>query len=207
MGVLGNLFIVSAPSGAGKSTLLSRLIEEDPHIDYSVSHTTRAPRMGEENGIHYHFVDEARFMELVDQGAFLEWARVHGHLYGTSKAPIMKRLEEGQDVIVDIDVVGAGLVREQAPQAIGIFILPPDYQTLEARLVSRGKDSPEVIQRRLKNALGEMQRIDEFHYSIVNDDLDSCFKLLRSIIRASRCKTAANKNNISKIIATFAQEG
>jgi len=203
----GNLFIISAPSGAGKSTLLERLVTEDKGIAYSVSHTTRAPRTGEADGVHYHFVDESRFMELVESDAFLEWARVHDHLYGTSRAPIDKCLKEGQDIIVDIDVVGAALVREQAAQAIGIFILPPDFKSLEARLISRGKDTPQVIERRLNNALGEMKRVHEFHYAIVNDDLETCYGSLHSIIVASRCKTEANKDMVGKIIATFGQEG
>lgn len=199
----GNLFIVSAPSGAGKSTLLSRLVAEDPAVAYSVSHTTRAPRDGEKQGVDYYFVDEPEFKRLIEVDAFLEWARVHHNFYGTSAEPLLRELATGRDVILDIDVVGAATVRQKLPQAVSIFILPPNYQALSYRLHHRAKDSEEIISRRLQNAAAEISRVEEFDYVLINENLETCYTQLGQIINASRCRTEVSKKMIRKIIETF----
>ena len=203
----GNLFIISAPSGAGKSTLLERLIAEDARVAYSVSHTTRQPRAGEVHGKAYYFVDVPTFKQLIQEDAFLEWAEVHTNFYGTSAKPLLARLEKGGDVILDIDVVGAANVREKIPGAVSIFILPPDFQSLSDRLHSRGKDNEETIQRRLRNAAGELERVGDFDYVLVNDNLDTCYERLVEIIRASRSRTDVNRQVIAKIVETFKHSG
>ena len=203
----GNLYIISAPSGAGKSTLLSRLVMEDTLISYSVSHTTRKPRDGERHGIEYYFAEHADFEKLIGEEAFLEWAEVHGNYYGTSREPVLEKLEQGKDVVVDIDVAGAAIIRKKLPTAINIFILPPDYLTLRARLEERGKDAADVIERRLDNAAGEIRRVEEYDYVIVNDTLETCYRQLRSIIDATRCRTRINRQTISKVLATFEARG
>lgn len=199
----GSLFIVSAPSGAGKSTLLSRLTENDARISYSISHTTRQPRAGELDEHHYYFVDEPEFRDLVARDIFHEWAEVHGNFYGTSQQPVEEQLARGLDVLLEIDVAGAASVREKMPMAISIFIMPPSCDILHDRLQSRGKDSEEVIQRRMKNAMDEMVRYHEYDYVLVNDDLDTCYEQLVSIIRSGRRRTGVNCQQIGKILATF----
>ena len=203
----GNLFIISAPSGAGKSTLLSRLVDEDTCIAYSVSHTTRNPRVGEKHGEAYFFVDVDGFKKLIEQNAFLEWAQVHHNYYGTSRKPLMAELEAGRDVILDIDVVGAANVRARMPEAVSIFILPPDFQTLSDRLYARAKDSEETIQRRLRNAASEIKDVDEYDYVLVNENLESCYARLVEIVRASRSRTVVNRHMIAKIVETFTKSG
>lgn len=189
------LFIVlSAPSGCGKSTLIDMLLQEYHDISYSISCTTRAPRGEEENGIDYHFLDKGRFEELIKENAFLEYAEVHGNYYGTLKAPIVEVLNEGQSMILDIDVQGAAKVREQVrnlpnndPLKIGyvdIFILPPSMEELRERLVKRGTDRPDVIEKRLNNAEAEIARQGEYMYQVTNDDLSMCYKRLCDLIDA-----------------------
>lgn len=189
------LFIVlSAPSGCGKSTLIDMLLQEYHDISYSISCTTRAPRGEEENGIDYHFLDKGRFEELIKENAFLEYAEVHGNYYGTLKAPIVEVLNEGQSMILDIDVQGAAKVREQVrnlpnndPLKIGyvdIFILPPSMEELRDRLVKRGTDRPDVIEKRLNNAEAEIARQGEYMYQVTNDDLSMCYKRLCDLIDA-----------------------
>jgi guanylate kinase len=189
------LFIVmSAPSGCGKSTLIDMLLQEYHDIVYSVSCTTRAPRDGEEDGIDYHFMEKARFEELVAEGAFIESANVHGNWYGTLKAPVEEVLREGNSMILDIDVQGAANVRrfvkalpDDDPLKAGyvdIFLLPPSVDELRARLVGRGTDSPAVIERRLANAEGEMAHADEYMFRVVNDDLAVAYKRLCDLVDA-----------------------
>ena len=189
------LFIVlSAPSGCGKSTLIDMLLQEYHDISYSISCTTRAPRGEEENGIDYHFLDKGRFEELIKENAFLEYAEVHGNYYGTLKEPIVEVLNEGQSMILDIDVQGAAKVREQVrnlpnndPLKIGyvdIFILPPSMEELRERLVKRGTDRPDVIEKRLNNAEAEIARQGEYMYQVTNDDLSMCYKRLCDLIDA-----------------------
>ncbi len=183
----GDLFVISAPSGTGKSTLCHRLMEETPNVGFSVSHTTRPPRRGEVDGVDYYFISEEEFMNMVDQGGFLEWAKVHDNLYGTSRASVMSMIEAGQDVLLDIDVQGAMQVRKAIPEAILIFILPPSLEILEQRLRNRGTDSEETIRLRLKNARSEMATAHRYDYIIVNDDLIRAVGDLQSIVLARRC--------------------
>jgi guanylate kinase len=182
----GNLFIVSAPSGAGKSTLTARLLAQDRHICLSVSHTTRAPRPGEVDGRDYHFVDKADFMGRLERGEFLESAEVHGNHYGTSEDWIRVQRAAGNDILLEIDWQGAQQVRRIFAETIGIFILPPSIAELERRIRARGKDSEEVVQRRLGVAADEMSHAAEFEYVIINKDFEEACRDLVAVVRASR---------------------
>jgi guanylate kinase len=184
----GNLYIISAPSGAGKTTLCKRVLEGRNDISFSVSHTTRQPRTGEEDGVHYHFVPVAEFMAMIDMEEFLEWAEVHGNFYGTGIASVRSEMEKGRDVVLDIDVQGAEQVKRHFPDAISVFIMPPSMEELETRLRRRGTDSEDVIARRLENAAAEMARVHEYDYIIVNDDLDRASGDLTALFRACRCR-------------------
>lgn len=184
----GNLFIITAASGAGKTSLIKALLENEPSIKLSVSHTTRAPRPGEINGEHYHFVDEATFVAELNAGDFLESAHVHGAYYGTSQSVVTATLNRGEDLILEIDWQGAAQVRQLYPQAISIFILPPSIEALEKRLNNRGQDSQAVIEKRLAAARNEMSHVGEFDYVTINDEFDVALEDLRAIIRASRLK-------------------
>lgn len=179
----GVLFVISAPSGAGKSTLIEKIRPIFPDMLYSISYTTRPPRNGEVDGIHYHFVSEEDFRKMVQVDCFLEWKEVHGHLYGTHAHPVIEACESGKRMILDIDVEGAKEVFKSIRKSVGIFILPPDMKTLEKRLRLRGTDSEETIQLRIANAAGEMHAAPAFTYSVVNDDLDRAVEELASIIR------------------------
>ncbi len=191
----GNLFVISAPSGAGKSTLLKRLLAEVPNLAFSVSHTTRAPRPGESNGREYHFVDRPTFARMRDDQAFLEWAEVHGNLYGTSRAAIEAQQAKGLDVFLDIDVQGARQLRDCGhPGAIFLFIAPPSWAELEKRLRGRGTDPEETVQLRLNNARREMEEAERYDYLVVNDQLDEAVEVLRAVIIAERCKARRNPN-------------
>ena len=192
MSARGNLFIVSAPSGAGKSSLISALLKDKPaDMQVSVSHTTRQPRPGEINGQHYHFVTVDEFKQLIEQGAFLEWAEVFGNYYGTSQVVIKQTQEQGIDVFLDIDWQGAQQVKQLMPEAIGIFILPPSKSELERRLTGRGQDSDEVIAGRMAQAVSEMSHYNEYEFVIVNDDFDAALADLRGIIRSQRLTCAS----------------
>jgi len=182
----GNLFIISAPSGAGKSTLTAKLLEEDRNIHLSVSYTTRAPRPGEVDGSEYHFVDKAGFMSMLVRGEFLESAEVHGNYYGTSEAWIRAERAAGHDILLEIDWQGAQQVRRIFSDAIGIFILPPSIAELERRMRSRGKDSEEVVRRRIGVAADEMSHAAEFEYVIINKDFEEACRDLVAIVRACR---------------------
>ncbi len=186
----GDLFVISAPSGAGKSTLCNRLMERLPGLVFSVSHTTRPPRKGEVDGKDYFFVSEKEFERLVTKGKFLEWARVHGHFYGTSRDHVMEFLSRGMDVILDIDVQGATQVREKFPGAVTIFILPPSWTVLEERLLRRGSEDMDSVRVRLRNALKEMEEVANYTYTIVNDKLNEATDNLVAIVVAVRCRTA-----------------
>jgi len=187
----GNLYVVAAPSGAGKTTLVRLLLEKEPEVHLSISHTTRAPRPGEENGREYHFVAVDHFRGMISRDEFLEWAEVHGNFYGTSKKWISDQLAADRDVLLEIDWQGAQQVRKLFPEAIGIFILPPSMEELTRRLTGRGTDSAEVIERRLAAAQAEMRHVDEFDYVIINDLLDRALDDLRAVVRASRLGFAA----------------
>jgi guanylate kinase len=178
----GLLFVISAPSGAGKSTLIERIRPLFPDMLYSVSCTTRVPRPGEVEGVHYYFVDKRRFRSMVDADEFLEWKEVHGNLYGTPTGPVMKAIESGRSMLLDIDVQGAAEVFRRFKDAVGIFIAAPSQEVLEQRLRSRGTDSEESIHTRLGNALGEMTQAHLFRFRIVNDDLDRAATEMAGVI-------------------------
>lgn len=199
----GNLYMVIGPSGAGKSTLLKRLIAQDEHLSFSVSHTTRAPRAGEVHGKDYYFVDRDVFRGMIEEDAFLEWAEVHGNLYGTSKAHITTQLEAGEDVLVDVDVQGALLLKEQLASAVSIFVAPPNAAALRARLEARGKDAADVIERRLLNARGEMQQMNKFDYLVVNDDLERCYRDLSAVVAADRLRSFRRRALASDLLEHF----
>lgn len=186
----GTLFIVTAPSGAGKTTLVSGLLERDPLVRLSVSYTTRAPRTGEVDGQHYHFIDVPAFRALRDKGEFLEWAEVHSNYYGTSKRWLEEQIRAGRDILLEIDWQGAQQVRKVFPKAVGVFILPPSVEELERRLRGRGTDSEDVISRRVLGARGEMRHVAEFDYVIINENLPAAIEDLVAVVRASRLRYA-----------------
>jgi len=185
----GNLFIITAASGAGKTSLVKELLVKDSQVKLSVSHTTRKPRLGEQNGVHYHFVDESEFIQILNAGGFLESADVHGAKYGTAQSAVDTALQAGFDVILEIDWQGAAQVRNIYPQSISIFILPPSLEALEQRLNNRGQDSVEVINKRVAAAREEMRHVVEFDYVTINDKFDAALQDLQAIMRASRLKT------------------
>ena len=182
--------MISAPSGVGKTTLCRRLLDRISGIFFSVSYTTRNPRQGEFDGIDYHFVTQDRFEEMVSADAFLEWARVYGNFYGTSKSEVLSRLELGEDVLLDIDVQGARQVRRLFPEAILIFLLPPSWSVLEARLRGRGSEDSSRLKLRMVNAKSEMEAIHEYDFAVINDDLSRATEDLKSIVIAHRCRTS-----------------
>lgn len=188
----GTLYIFSAPSGAGKSSLATALVASDTNTVVSVSHTTREPRPGEEDGVHYHFVDKVEFEARIADGDFLEYAQVFDHFYGTSRSAVETLLKVGRNVILDIDWQGARVVREQIKKSVSIFILPPTRLELENRLRGRGQDSDDTIARRMRNAVAEMRHYDEFDFVVVNDDFAAVLGDLRSI-------TAGKPENIRPV--------
>ncbi|MGC2165661.1 MAG: guanylate kinase [Gallionella sp.] len=177
----GNLFVVSAPSGAGKTSLVHALLATNPQISLSVSFTTREPRVGEQNGKHYHFVSRDTFMNMVKRGDFLESAEVYGNLYGTSQSWISQQIDNGQDLLLEIDWQGAAQVRRTFPECISIFILPPSMQVLAQRLKNRGKDSEEVVAKRLAAVREDVSHVAEFDYVIINDNLDDALRELGAL--------------------------
>ncbi|MEQ6917816.1 guanylate kinase [Halomonas aquatica] len=182
----GTLFIVSAPSGAGKTSLVRELIESLDGIQVSVSHTTRARRDGEVDGVNYHFVDVPAFEAMVEQGDFFEYARVFDNYYGTSRSAVQAMLVAGQDVILEIDWQGARQVRAQLPEAVSVFILPPSREELERRLSGRGTDEHAVIARRMRDAVDEMTHHDEYDYLVINDDFTTALRELQSLVISRR---------------------
>jgi len=179
----GRLFILSAASGTGKTSLARALVEQIPDVAFSVSHTTRAPRPGEEHGVHYYFVNQTQFDEMAAADRFLEHAKVFGNSYGTSRAATENLLRQGKNIILDIDWQGARAIKEKMPEAVSIFILPPSRAVLKERLTGRGQDSPDVIARRMREAVSEMSHYKEFEHLVVNDDFDAALADLRAIIR------------------------
>lgn len=189
----GNLFVVAAPSGAGKSSLVKALLELDSHVQPSVSHTTRAPRGQEKHGREYFFVSEPEFDAMVEAGAFVEWANVHNHRYGTSRKAIEERMAQGADVILEIDFQGAIQIKKIFSNAISIFILPPSWDELRSRLERRGEDSPEVIELRLKNAAIEVAQVQQFDFVIINELFDRALFDLKAIVHSQRLKFSAQR--------------
>jgi guanylate kinase len=189
----GNLFVVAAPSGAGKSSLVNALRELDSHVQPSVSHTTRPPRGQEKHGREYFFVSSGEFDQMVLAGAFVEWANVHGHRYGTSKKAVEDRIAHGADVILEIDWQGALQIKRIFANAILIFILPPSWEELRSRLERRGEDTPEVIETRLKNAGEEMTQAKEFDFVIINELFERALFDLKAVVHAQRLKYVSQR--------------
>lgn len=184
----GNLFMLSAPSGAGKSSLYKALLKQDNKVKISISHTTRAARTGEEHGREYYFINIETFQNMIAAGDFFEYAQVFDNYYGTSRSAIMTMLEQGFDVILEIDWQGARQVRELYPEAFGIFVLPPSTQELERRLCDRGTDTQEVIQNRMAKAVNEMSHYNEYDFVLINDNFDDTLMKMQAIIHAMRTK-------------------
>ncbi len=184
--VPATLYIIAAPSGAGKTSLVKAVVDATPDLAVSVSHTTRPMRPGEQQDVHYHFVDQATFQSMITAGVFLEHAKVFDNYYGTSVSAVQDKLHRGVDVILEIDWQGASQVKSQIPDCIGIFILPPSRATLDQRLRARGQDGEDVIARRMRDAVNEMSHYADFEYLVVNDDFDTARKDMQAIIRARR---------------------
>ena len=184
----GILFVVSAPSGAGKTSLCKEVISGVANLHHSVSYTTRAPRPGEVDGRDYHFVDVVKFREMAEKNQFAEWAEVHGNLYGTSRDKLIEVMDQGIDVILDIDAQGAMQVKKRYKDAVFIYILPPSYEVLKQRLQERQSDSPEEIRRRLRKAREEIWNYREYYYLVVNDVFGEALENLRAVVRAERIK-------------------
>jgi len=199
----GNLFVVAAPSGAGKSSLVKSLLELDSHLVVSVSHTTRAPRGQEQQGREYHFIDEPTFRAKIAHGDFFEWAEVHGHLYGTSRAAIEQRIAGGQDVVLEIDWQGALQIKRLFPNAILIFILPPSWDELLQRLERRGEDRPDVIAKRMENARIEVAQARHFDFVIINALFETAVFDLKAIVHSQRLKYAALQRSRPAVFAAL----
>lgn len=201
------LYIVASPSGGGKSSLIAALLERNGNVRLSISHTTRPPRPGEKDGEHYHFVDEAEFESLARSGAFLEHARVFDNRYGTGRAQVEAQLAAGHDVLLDIDWQGARQVRASFPASRGIFILPPSMAVLRERLAGRGQDSPETVERRMRDARSEISHWDEFDFVIINDDFEAALADLQAIVRNGAPLRQNQRQRTEEILADFLGNG
>lgn len=197
---LGTLYVISAPSGAGKTSLVKALLDKTKGIGVSVSHTTRAKREGEVDGVDYHFTEKADFEKMVEESAFLEHAQVFDNYYGTAIANIEAKLKQGEDVILEIDWQGAAQVRKQLTYSVNIFILPPSQAALEERLRGRGQDSDEIIARRMRDAKNETSHYSEYDYLVVNDDFDDALIELKSIVLARRSRFEAQSQRLSPLL-------
>ena len=201
----GNLIIISSPSGGGKGTLIREIMNSVDNVGYSVSFTTRQPRFGEENGRDYHFVSMEEFRERIDAGEFLEFAEVHGNMYGTSRVITEHILASGRDVILEIDVQGAISVMEQVPEAVSVFILPPSFDVLRARLTARNTEDAADLALRLKNSFDEVMQFQRFKYVIVNEHLHVASRMLASVICAERHRRDRQTEAVQAILDSFAQ--
>lgn len=201
--MVGNLIIISSPSGGGKGTLIREVLKNTPNIGLSVSYTTRQIREGEVDGREYHFVSREKFEELIEQGEFLEYATVHGNYYGTSMTQVHRRVETGQDVILEIDVQGAGIIFEKMPKVVSIFILPPSFEVLKERLTKRATETPEELDLRLRNALEEVQCYKDFKYLVVNDEVARATAEIQTIIGAERLRRDRQERAVHDILNSF----
>ena len=195
--------MISAPSGSGKTTLVQKLIASFSDLRFSVSYTTRAPRGAERDGVDYHFVTRGEFQEKIRSEEFLEWAEVHGNLYGISKPETERIRAEGQDILLDVDVQGADQVRKAEPEAVTMFVMPPSFEVLEERLRGRKQDSPEVIEGRLAGARREIDRYRDYHYVLVNDEIEETAELLKAIVLAERARPHLLEERLRPILETF----
>jgi len=222
------IYIISAPSGSGKSTLVNELLKKVSDLEFSISYTTRAPRGSETNGRQYYFVSRAEFEKMIQEGAFLEHAEVFGNYYGTARRFLRQAEQHGRDLLLDIDVQGAKQIQDRLPEAVSIFILPPDRKTLEERLRKRSEDREEVIRRRLVTATHEIENYQRYNYILVNDQLEDSIKLLRAVVRGERllragralseeetktvtlgdcCRLANVRDRLQPILASFRSSG
>lgn len=199
----GILFVVSSPSGGGKGTLIRRVLNKIANLSYSVSFTTRAPRSGEVNGREYFFVTPQVFEQMVADSEFLEWAEVHGKLYGTGHRQLSREIAEGRDIVLEVDVQGAASVRTLWEDAVSIFILPPSFQILKQRLEARGTDSAEELELRLNNAPAELEHYSNFQYVVINDDVDRAGEQLEAIIYAERARLSRQEPRVKKLVEAF----
>jgi guanylate kinase len=202
----GTLFVVSSPSGGGKGTIIEHVLECVENLSYSVSYTTRAPRLKEVDGREYFFISRETFEGMVAGGEFLEWACVHGNLYGTAKNQILVETAAGSDIILEVDVQGAASVRRLLMDSVSIFILPPSYEVLRERLIARGTDSPEELAVRLRNAPEELRQYSAFDYVIINDEVERAVNQLASIIYAERARCMRQEGLVREVIENFKSE-
>lgn len=202
-----SLYVVAAPSGGGKTSLIKALLEKDERVSLSVSYTTRVARPGEQDGVHYHFVDDSTFIGLIEKNAFLEHAEVFGHRYGTERDAVEKKLRAGFDVLLDIDWQGARQIRHSFPSCCTIFILPPSLEALHNRLARRGQDSAAVIEKRMREARTEISHSSEFDYLIINDDFDQALADLHSIIRHRKLQRPEQKKHYQDLLAELQENG
>ena len=202
----GTLFVVSSPSGGGKGTIIEHVLECVENLSYSVSYTTRAPRLKEVDGREYFFISRETFEDMVAAGEFLEWACVHGNLYGTAKNQILAETAAGSDLILEVDVQGAASVRRLLMDSVSIFILPPSYEVLRERLLARGTDSPEELAVRLRNAPDELRQYSAFDYVIINDEVERAVNQLASIIYAERARCMRQEGLVREVIENFKSE-
>lgn len=199
----GTLFVVSSPSGGGKGTIIRHVLDVVSNLSYSVSYTTRAPRLNEVDGREYFFVGRETFEEMIAAGEFLEWACVHGNFYGTSKSQILGQTAAGADIILEVDVQGAASVRQLLMDSVSIFILPPSYEVLKQRLIDRGTDSPQELEVRLRNAPDELRQYSSFDYVIINDQVAAAAGQLASIIHAERARCMRQEGLVREVIQNF----
>ena len=200
---LGKLFIITAPSGAGKTTLVHALVSQDKNLCVSISHTTRPARVGEENGVNYHFIEKSEFTTRLSEGDFLESAEVYGYHYGTSKLWVSEQLNKGLDVILEIDWQGAQQIRNLYPDTCSIFILPPSIEALTERLTERAQDDSETIDNRMQQAQGVMEHVAEANFVVVNDDFQAALQDIRAIIRSQRLVVTSQQRNLSELLSSL----
>jgi len=200
------LIVVSSPSGGGKGTLIDRARKTVPNLSYSVSYTTRSPRPGEVNGREYFFVSRAEFEVMIAATHFLEWAWVHGNLYGTSRDQVMLEIAARRDIILEIDVQGATSIRDLLTDAVCIFILPPSFEILRQRLITRGTDSPQDLERRLRGAPAEVEHYKNFQYVIINDDIERASAQLSAIIYAERARCERQEEQLKQVLEKFPRQ-
>jgi guanylate kinase len=198
----GKLFVISGPSGAGKSTIVKAVRERVEGLGYSISHTSRKRRATEKDGIDYHFVDKKRFEEMIEAGAFVEWATVYDDYYGTSFTSLNSQTDLGLDIALDLDAQGAKSIKGHFESSVSVYVLPPSLEILDKRLRKRGTDQESVIQARMEKALGEIGKAGWYEYIIINDDLENAVRDMASLIRSERCRTARQAQRVKELFGT-----